>query len=115
MSHAPVKLSVRETALWQTVSAGRLASLFATRSRVDVGWWFWSARLHAAVLGDELVLFAAGSRPFVQRTPLPAVCASLYNHVTGEVVLAPATAAAVRRLRMAPVDGQKLLAVIKGE
>jgi hypothetical protein len=89
--------------------------LFATNSRVDVGWWFWSARLRAAVWGGELVLFAAGRRPFVQRTALSAVRESLYNHVTGELVLAPVKDAALRRFRIAPVEGRELLAAIKGE
>ncbi len=99
-----------------------------TRTRVDTGGWLWKSRLVAccADLGElsraasgssgkagrrdgELVLFAAGKRPFVERVPLAELGESFYNHVTGEVALAPAEGARVRTLRMSPVDGRALL------
>ena len=41
-----------------------------------------------------------------------AISAKLYNHVTGEVVFAPAHGLRVDRLRLAPLDGVQLLAQI---
>lgn len=115
MSVAADQLTAREAGLWQRLSGGRAGRLFATAARVDVGWWFWGGRLRAGLLDGELVLFAAGSRPFVQRTPVALLRESLYNHVTGELILAPSRELAVRRFAMAPVAGQALLAAIKGE
>jgi hypothetical protein len=102
-----------------------------TRTRVDTGGWLWKSRLVACCAASgspgergqgasgssrkagrqdgELVLFAAGKRPFVERVPFAQLGESFYNHVTGEVALAPAEGARVRKLRMSPVDGRALL------
>ena len=85
------------------------ASVFRTRTRVDTGGWLGKSRVRVCLTGDELVLFAAGRRPFVERIPVPSLGESFYNHVTGEVALAPAEGARVKRLRIRPVEGYALL------
>lgn len=82
---------------------------FATRTRVDTGSWLLRSRVLACREGDELVLFAAGKQPFVERIPLSDIGESFYNHVTGEVALAPAAGASLRGLRLPPLEGYALL------
>jgi hypothetical protein len=82
---------------------------------VDTGGWGLNPRLRAAVRGGELVLFAPGKRAFVETLPVAALGESRYNHVTGELVLAPAPEAQVRRLKVPPVEGQELLEAIQGK
>jgi hypothetical protein len=85
-----------------------------TGSRVDVGSWFRKVRVLACVLPDELFLVAPGICPYVDRIPFSELQESLYNHVTGEVVLAPWEGPRVRKLRMSPLDGSKVLEYIQG-
>jgi len=49
------------------------------------------------LLEDELLLLAPGRRPYVERAGRPETAASLYNAVTGELVLAPADGYAILR------------------
>ena len=82
---------------------------FPTRTRTDTGLWFRSARVWAFCLRDRLALVAAGKRPYVETLAFADLRQSLYNHVMGELVLAPAGGARVRRLRIPPLEARKLL------
>lgn len=97
---------------------GGPALLLPTATRVDVGRWFRPARLWVAVGHGELVLFAPGPRPHCERIPLHALRGSLYNPVTGELVLKrsrePAPGRRVPGLRMPPLNGHRLLELIEG-
>jgi hypothetical protein len=87
-----------------------------TGTRVDTGLWFRQARLWLACLPDRLVLFAFGPRPFCETLPLANCGGSLYNHVTGELVLAEAGAMVARRtVRLPPEDGHLVLAQIRAK
>ena len=86
--------------------------LLLSESMVDVGRWLMQSRLWVAASRTELAMFAAGRRPFVQRIPFRHIQASLYNHVTGELVLAPNRKFKISRIRMAPVEGYQFLAQI---
>ena len=92
--------------------------LVPTWTRVDVGRWFRPARLWVALGGGELVLFAPGPRPHCQRFPLRALAGSLYNPVTGELVLKtgqkPLPGKRLAGLRMPPLDAHRLLELIEG-
>jgi hypothetical protein len=83
-----------------------------SRTAVDVGSWLGGRRVVVCALKGALVLAAHGPRPYAERAPYAALRESQYNHVTGELVLGPAPDAAVRRLRMAPLDGYQVLAQI---
>jgi len=90
--------------------------LFATGTRVDTGTWFRGARVWVGVLPDGLALIADGPRPLVQHIAAPDLHGSLYNHVTGELILAPAAGAAVRALRIDPLSAQWICArVLRGD
>lgn len=89
------------------------AFVLRTGTRVDVGWWWRRARVGVGCVGAELVLFAAGTRPYVERAPLTELRTSSYNAVTGEVMLAPAPNLRQRRLKLAPLEGRQLLAHIQ--
>ena len=86
--------------------------LFDTRSRVDVGEWLRNGRVWIGVTSQEVILLAAGRVPFVQKTPLEHVRESLYNPLTGEVVLAPAGELKLKRVKLPALDGYRLLARI---
>lgn len=106
----------RLRALAASAGAGT-AVILATGTRTDTGLWFRQGRVCAACAGGALFLLAPGRRPHVERIPFAQLGDSMYNAVTGEVLLAPAPSAAIRRLRMDPVAGRHLIGhvVKKGE
>jgi len=85
-----------------------------TRSRVDTGNWVAGGRVWAVVpRSGGLILAAAGRRPWLERVEAEAVAESIYNHVTGELVLAPGTGLTMRSLKMGPVEGRTLQAMLQ--
>lgn len=89
-----------------------ISRVVRTGTRVDVGSWICRRRVWACVLEGELLLVAHGRRPYVESVPFEGLTASLYNHVTGELVLAPAEGARVTRLRLSPLEALELLGCI---
>jgi len=83
-----------------------------TGSRVDAGGWFRKARVWAVATATDLVLIAAGRRPLVQKVAYEHIRASLYNHVTGELVLAPNRKFRVSHVKVHPTEGFQFLAQI---
>lgn len=84
-------------------------TLFGTRTRVDVGYWTGKRRVWAYLEENDLLLFAYGRRPYSERIARRELRESRYNHVTGQVVLAPAVDAENVQLRMAPYEGYDIL------
>ncbi|MDP6117069.1 MAG: hypothetical protein QF437_21650 [Planctomycetota bacterium] len=82
---------------------------------VDVGHWLSGGVVWAAATESEVVLFSAGRRPFIEEIPFTHLYKSLYNHITGEVIFAPAEAESLTRIRLSPVHGYQLLAQIYQE
>jgi hypothetical protein len=102
----------------RALAAARLAGddvyvLVRTRTRADVGSWLRRRRVWAAATHRGLVLLAAGPRPVAACLAAEDLVASVYNHVTGELVLGPARGAPLRRLRMPPLEAARLLARIR--
>ncbi len=92
------------------VGAGQPVFAFVeTRTRVDTGAWGWRGRLSVCLLPDELLLLAPGRRPYVERVGRSELAASLYNAVTGELVLAPASRVRQRTVCVSPLDGCAIL------
>ena len=104
-----------ERALLDETRQGR-ALFFMARSKttVDVGHWFSRGTLAVAAAADDLLLFAYGKKPYVEKIPFRFLGQSLYNHVTGEIVFSPALEARTQSLRLPPVEGYQLLAQIYG-
>ncbi|MBU4198437.1 MAG: hypothetical protein KKE37_01290 [Verrucomicrobia bacterium] len=86
--------------------------LLKTGSTTDTGNWLHKGRVWAAATAEDLVLLAGGSKPFFQKAPFTHLDESLYNHVTGELVLAPNRGWRLARVAMPPLDGYQLLAQI---
>jgi len=87
-----------------------------TGSRIDVGSWVRTARIWMWVLRRELLLVAAGyggDRPYCQRVDFGSLQESVYNHVTGKMVLGPADGVPVKGLTMSPVEGYQVLSQIR--
>jgi hypothetical protein len=86
--------------------------LLKSGSTVDTGGWFGRGEVWVCALARELALFAAGRKPFLQKTPFTHLNESLYNHVTGELILAPSQGLKLARAAMPPLDGYQMLAQI---
>ncbi len=86
--------------------------LVKSHTHVDVGHWFSNGLIWLAAGAAELALFAAGKHPHAEKVPYEELYLSLYNHVTGELVLAPAPEVAQRHLKLAPADAYQVLAQI---
>ena len=84
-----------------------------SRTKVDVGYWCVNGRVWLCLLPGELLLFASGKRPCVERVPLEALRESRYNHVTGALVLAPAGGVKHPSLRLPPLEGYEMLAKLR--
>lgn len=80
-----------------------------TRTRVDVGMWYRKGRVWACPLAGELLLFAEGARPWVERIPYTDIRESKYNHVTAEIAFAPSETLTVSTLRLPPLEALALL------
>lgn len=83
-----------------------------TGTTVDVGGWVRKARVWVIATATDLVLIAAGRKPLVQKIAYGHIRASLYNHVTGELVLAPNRKFRVSHVKVHPAEGFQLLAQI---
>jgi len=84
--------------------------LMKTRTKVDVGQWLRNGRVWACVTESEVILFAAGRVPFVQRAPLDQLQDSVYNHITGEVIFGSDGERKLKRVILPALDGYQLLA-----
>jgi hypothetical protein len=58
-------------------------------------------------------MLAAGRIPFVQKVPFFRLQESVYNHITGEVFLAPEKTLKLKHVKMTALDGYQLLAQIR--
>ncbi len=81
-------------------------------TRIDVGQWLANGMVWVLALEQELFLFAAGRKPFVERVPFGQVYRSLYNHVTGQLVLAPSHGLRLETLELPPRTAYQFLAQI---
>lgn len=107
------EMSPSERALFRECSAGEPCFvLVETKTAIDTGGWFSRGRIWMAALGKDIVIVAAGKKPFLERIPFLHIQESLYNHVTGEFVLAPPRGLRVTSAGMTPIEGYQLLAQI---
>ena len=106
-------MSAKERAwVLEVVGKTRIVGVFLTRTRVDVGHWLTRGRIWALAAREELILVASGKHPFVERVAYSRLRASLYNHLTGELVLAPAETLTAKKLGVRPLEGLQLLAQV---
>ena len=89
-----------------------------TGTKIDVGSWLLRGRVWVFALADGLVYVACGScglRVRARRIAYEQLRESQYNHVTGQLALAPAGDLPFRGLKVDPVEGYQLLAQIYRE
>ncbi len=89
-----------------------------TRTRVDVGSWLLRGRVWLFATAEDLVVVAAGlcgPRPRAARIRYDDLRESQYNHVTGQLALAPVEHLPFRGLAIDPVEGLQCLALIYRE
>ncbi len=83
-----------------------------SESVVDVGHWLGAGVVWVAATAADLVMFAAGKQPYMEQAAYPMLYRSLYNHVTGELVLAPVEGLRLSKIKLAPRAAYQLLAQI---
>ncbi|MFO7870462.1 MAG: hypothetical protein R6V03_03405 [Kiritimatiellia bacterium] len=93
----------------ELVPEEKVIDLLRTGTRADVGSWLCKRRVWACVTTEELIVFGAGKKPVTDRAPLRSLTGSRYNHVTGELLLAPAEELKIRTLKLPPVEGFRIL------
>ena len=104
------QLTKAEALLLSEVADGRpVTAAIRTATTVDVGEWFRRGRVVGARVADEWVMVAAGKIPFVERVAVRDLTSTVYNHIVGELVLAPAPGARLRQLKMSPLDAGRAL------
>ena len=101
-----------EKRLLSEVSGGRPRLAVRTRTRIDVGRWWWPARVWLCVVEDELVILAVGRRRFVAHKPLAEIGDSYYCHATGKLAIEPGEELTFNRFKMSPGEALPLLAEI---
>jgi hypothetical protein len=105
------RMSRRERALLDAARGGRpVRYVVRTGTRTDVGSWICGGRIWAAVAEGELVLLAYGKRPYTERLALADLRGTRYNALTGQLALAGVGTAAIRRLKLPPVEGRRMQA-----
>lgn len=83
-----------------------------TNTRIDTGSWWRRAAVWICLTDQDLVLLAAGRRPFLQQLPI-AVCQGVrYCHATGELAIETEAALPLRSLAMSPTEGLQVLDAI---
>jgi len=104
------RLGTARRLLESAIGKGAVRELHETGTKVDVGYWLRKRRVWLCLTDSEVVLFAWGKQPYLDRIPLSQLGESQYNHITGELVLAPAGGVSVPTLRMAPLAALDVLA-----
>jgi hypothetical protein len=113
------RLPYRERFLAEQLLAGEDVFVSArTGTRIDVGNWFLKGRVWVFALADSLAVIACGlcgNACRAQKIPYAHLRESRYNHVTGQLALAPAGDLPFRGLRIDPIQGYQVLAQIYRE
>ena len=109
------RMSAAEGRLYKELCGDReVMIVLQTETRTPVGWWLIERRVWLVVTRDEVVAFAAGRTPLAQRVAFPHLYGSLYNAVTGRLVLAPDRGYRVGQFNVPPLEGYQVLAQIYG-
>ncbi|MDX1681580.1 MAG: hypothetical protein R3336_00535 [Phycisphaeraceae bacterium] len=86
--------------------------IIATGSRVDTGRWLGPAPVMLCVLEEGVALLADGPDPLAEYWPARTVADSIYNHATGELLLAPARGSDCPGLKLDPLAARRVLSLI---
>ena len=86
-----------------------------TDTLMDVGGWLCKKRICVSTKPDGLLLFAQGKTPYKEHIPFQKLQDSIYNHTTGELVIAPAEEAQTKSLKMSPLNATRILKYIKNK
>ena len=92
-----------------TIDPAARVRVLPTRTRVDVGSWLGRRAVWLCVMADRISLLAPGPLPVVCEAPFTELRESFYNHITGELVLRPASSLPVTHVRLRPYDAKDLL------
>jgi len=115
ISGASARMTPAESRLYGEVCGGaEVLTVLQSTTRTAVGLWLIERRVWVVVTRSEVILLAAGRRPLAQRVAFPHLYASLYNAVTGELVLAPDRGYRVGRVQLPPAEGNRVLTQIYG-
>ena len=102
----------------QLLEARDVFVVVRTGTKIDVGNWLLKGRVWVFALADALAVIAcgpAGPRCRAENIPYTDLRESQYNHVTGQLVLAPVEDLPFRGLKVEPITGYQVLAQIYHE
>ncbi|NQU20439.1 MAG: hypothetical protein HQ567_04085 [Candidatus Nealsonbacteria bacterium] len=103
----------RRRLLGRLIGDAAVLCLLKSRTKIDVGAWFFKRRVWTCLTHREMLLFATGKRPYLERIPLQQLHGSQYNHVTGQLVLAPVESTRTGGLKLSPLEGLDILSHIR--
>ena len=83
-----------------------------SHTKVDTGGWFCDRPVWVSLTSDEILLTAAGKRPFFERILIQNCGESHYNAATGELVISPAESLMCKQLAFHPDEAIELLKAI---
>ena len=102
----------RRRLLDRLIGDAAVCCLLKSGTKIDVGSWLCKRRVWACLTDREMLLFAAGRRPYAERIPLEQLGQSEYNHVTGQLVLAPVQSQRVGGLKLPPLAALQVLSYL---
>ena len=109
-------MGYRERFLARQLLAGEdVFAVARTRTKIDVGSWVFRGRVWVLALAESLAIVACGpcgNRVRAEKIPYEMLRQSRYNHVTGQLALAPIERLPFRGLRVDPIGGYRILAQI---
>lgn len=109
-------MSDDERGLMENVTDGKpVFVVVRSETQVDTGSWIKKSPVWTGTTDSEVFMFAAGKKPVIDRISFSQLQKSIFNHVTGCLILAPAAELKISSLAMAPLDGYQLLAQIYNE
>lgn len=80
-----------------------------TRTRIDVGRWWWPKRAWLCVVDQQLVMLAVARRRYVAQKPLADCSHSYYCHATGHLVIEPGDDLTFNRFKLSPREALNIL------
>lgn len=78
-----------------------------------MGRWFVKGRVWICVTDNDLIVCAAGRKPFIEKVSLHDVADSFYNAITGELVFQPADVFSLKKVGIAPHDAHTVISAAR--
>ncbi len=106
-------MTENEKQLFQNLrGTAKIFMTLCSDTKIDTGSWLKKSHLWLACTENSLLLWAAGKKSFSIKIPYDLLKESIYNHITGELILFPAPQLKYKNIKVSPQDGFQILAQI---